>query len=134
MEIVLQTNKENPSLVFQNVTRFRDSSGYAVDLSIASGAFSAIYPFYFEEYPLTEFISSLSAMDETLSGKATLKPMWEKQFIEFIAGNSGHVTVRGELLEHGAFTQKLAFGFKTDQTCLGPFIRALKSMQTMDPE
>lgn len=132
MDLVLQTNTDNPSLALLGAERFSDGSGYAATLSVSSGAYSVKYPFFFEEHPLNEFIASLSEMQRTLSGVARLKPMWEPQFIEFRATTLGHVLVRGELPGHSQHHQSLVFAFETDQTCLAPFIGALKSLQSSE--
>ena len=130
MDLVLQTNTDNPSLALLGAKRFSDGSGYAAVLYVSSGAYSVKYHLFFEEHPLKEFIASLSEMQRTLSGVARLKPMWEPQFIEFKATSLGHLLVRGSLPEHSQYQQSLVFEFPTDQTCLAPFISALKSLQS----
>ena len=134
MDVILQTNTENPRLALLEVKRFRDDSGYSSTLSVLSGGYSATYRFSFEEYSLSEFIASLSKIQELLTGVARLKPMWEPQYIELEASTLGHILVRGELPEHSARRQKLVFEFVTDQTCLMPLISALKSMQALTPD
>ena len=61
-------------------------------------------------------------MDQTLSGSATLRPMWESPFIRLALDHRGHIAVSGEL---GDADQHLRFTFDTDQTCLRPLISDL---------
>jgi hypothetical protein len=59
-------------------------------------------------------------------GSGSAEPMWEEQFLEFDGVGSGRVRVSGDLIEHSEWQQRVQFAFGTDQTCLRPFILALK--------
>lgn len=120
MDIVLAMKSEDAFLIFRNCNKFRDGSGYQVSLSMRSGGFRLETEFFFEEFSLHQFVAGLTEMDKTLTGKATLKPMWENDFVEFAMDKLGHVTITGEFTEYGSLEQKLSFGFETDQTCLAP--------------
>jgi len=132
MDIALATHTDNQTLVFRNVGRFSDGSGYRAELLVRSRGFCVEFPFYFEVEPLRGFIEQLEQMDQTLKGKAVLKPMYEDHFIEVELSSAGHVTVRGQVIEYSEMPQSLKFEFNTDQTCLAPLIRELKKWQQID--
>jgi hypothetical protein len=128
VDIVLQTNSENPSFTFRGLKRFEDGSGYSAKLVIRSGWVAAEYDFFFGTDALHGFLHDLEQIDQTLAGVARLKPAYEAQFIELRGDGSGHVTIHGDLIEHGAMEQRLQFTFATDQTCMRPFIGALRQI------
>jgi hypothetical protein len=128
MDITLANSSEDARLVFQNCHKFDDGSGYCVDLRMRSGDFQLGTTFYFEDWPLKQFIEGLMKMNETLTGKATLKPMWEDDYIELAATTLGHIEIVGEFAQYGSFEQRLKFGLETDQTCLQPLISGLKRL------
>ena len=125
MDIVLQTNTDNPSLAFRDLERFDDDSGYGTTLVIHSGWISVEYKFVFETLPLQMFLKNLEQIDRTLIGTARLKPTYEEQFVEFEGNGRGHILVHGELADHSG-GQRVRFGFGADQTCLRPFIVAFQ--------
>jgi len=126
MDIILQTNTDNPFLALRAVERFQDGSGYSSQIVVRSDWIAVNYKFYFEEQALKTFIDGLEQLDRTLAGQARLKPMWEEQFLEFDGVGSGRVKVSGDLIEHSEWQQRVQFAFGTDQTCLRPFILSLK--------
>ena len=132
MDIALATNTDNPTLQFRNVGRFSDGSGYSAELIVRSRGFSVELPFYFEVEPLQKFINNLEGMGRSLKGKAILKPMYEDHFIEFEMGSSGHVIVRGQMIEYSEMSQSLKFEFQTDQTCLAPLVQDLQKWQQIN--
>ena len=127
MNILFRTNTSNPYLELRDVKRYKDGSGYSSYLIVRSGAFSVDKPFYFEEYVLDQFLDQLIEMNRTLSGKATLKPFYEPEYIALEMLNRGHVLVTGEFFGFDLAEQHLKFGFETDQTCLEALIADLKS-------
>lgn len=71
-------------------------------------------------------------MDRTPSGSAALKHRYEEHFIKLELDRTGHVGVRGELMDFSsALFQKLVFAFETDQTCLAPLIKDFKQWRGM---
>lgn len=126
MDIVVAQTSEECFLIFRSCNKFDDSSGYRVDLWMRSGGFQLETAFYFEEWSLRQFINSLTDMDRTLTGRATLKPMWETDYVELAMTSLGHVGVTGEFIHAREFDQRIKFGFETDQTCLAPLRDKLK--------
>jgi hypothetical protein len=126
VDIVLPTNTDNPSLAFRGMKRFDDGSGYSARLAVRSGWVSAEYDFFFEAPSLVGFLRDLERIDQTLTGIARLQPAYEAQFVEFRGDGRGRVTIHGDLIEHGAMEQRVQFAFMTDQTCMRPFIGALR--------
>jgi hypothetical protein len=120
MDTALTTNAPGASLTFRGITRYPGETGYSVVLAIESTPFAASLPFSFEPHPLEVFLRELRRLNKTLHGSATLKPMWEPDFVRFEGNGRGHIIVAGEL---GYSEQHLRFGFETDQTCLTPLIR-----------
>jgi len=128
MNIHLLTNSESSSLSFHDCKKFGDASGYEVRLVVKSGGFGLDLDFYFEEWSLQQFILGVAKMEETLKGRADLKPMWEPGHMELELDDLGHVTVSGEFVEYSPGHQQMRFEFMTDQTCLTPLLRDLKSL------
>ena len=126
MDIVLPTQDEN-YLAFRNVERYSDLSGFGAHLVVRTHGFSASLPFTVESEPFVAFVESLEEMDRSLTGTARLKAVFEDPYIELALDHTGKVRVSGDLVAHGALTQRLQFEFLTDQTLLAPFTRDLRS-------
>ena len=122
---MLSSSFTSEFLAFRAVERFKDDSGYRLDVELQAGPFSASYPFFVESYPVKQFLASLGALQESLSGEALLKPEYEPQFILIRAGAGGHMVVSGGLFVHSDQPQSLKFQFRTDQTCVGLFLQQL---------
>jgi len=131
MDIQLCTNQPHKTLRLGNVERYADGSGYRAVLEVRSRGFEVTAPFYFEPEPLSRFLDDLVTMDRSLTGSATLKPLFEDPFIELTLTRRGSVVVRGEMFEHSEHSQHLKFEFETDQTVLKPLIDALRACQVM---
>ena len=131
MDIALSSNSPIAALELREIQRYADGSGFATLLVVRSGGFAAALPFYFEPPCLTEFVHALKGMDRSLSGSATLKPMWEPQFVTMELDHRGHVRVFGELVESKEHEQRLQFSFETDQTCLRQFAADLEACQSL---
>jgi hypothetical protein len=126
MDIELQTNTEDPKLVFLNIEKYEDQSGFGAIIYVVSNGFSAKVFSAFEQWPMSEFISQLQACNKSLFGSATLKSQWDNWFITFTVKNSGQVVVNGMLYQS---EQELKFEFTTDQTCLNSLIKDFKSWE-----
>jgi len=124
MDTHLATNMPGASLSFRALTRFSDDSGYATVLAVESEPFAGSIPFSFQPHSLKVFLGELRTLNETLRGTATLKPIWERQFVCLRSDGRGHVIVAGELEFED---QQLRFAFETDQTCLAPLIRDVEA-------
>ena len=127
MDVVLQTHTINPLLALRDITRFGDNSGYVAKLEVRSGGFMLDRPFYFDEAGLIAFLTSIDSMDRSLAGSAELRTPHEDDFIHLELSPRGTLYVTGESREYSELTQRLCFGFTTDQTALGPFVRDLKT-------
>jgi hypothetical protein len=99
MDIILQTNTDNPFLALRAVERFQDGPGFSSQMVVRSDWIAVTYKFYFEESALRSFIVGLEQLDRTLAGQARLKPMWELQSLEFDGIGSGRIKVSGDLIE-----------------------------------
>jgi hypothetical protein len=131
MDIVLQTNTEDPTLVLENVQRYADASGFGCELLVRSHGFSARASFGFERDVFDIFRSAVEEMDRSLKGSARLQPRYEPGFVELTMGSAGSVFVRGEVVRAAEFSQLLRFEFRTDQTCLRPFVRDLDAWENL---
>lgn len=77
---------------------------------------------------IAEFALQLKDLYETLTGEARLEePYSVHNYIEFIAGTGGHISVTGRLNNKSAFrqTQELYFENEIDQTYLRGFVNRL---------
>jgi hypothetical protein len=132
MDIRLETGTDNPSLGFLNVKVL--GGDFQAELHVKAGPFIAKSTFYCDKSALNQFVIGLREMETTLKGSATLKPILEPGIITMELDNLGHLDVRGEIEEFGngknLQPQKLIFGFRTDQTCLGDFERSLSQLLT----
>ena len=130
MDVVLVTNAPE-KLVLSSIRRFNDESGFVCRLGVDSRGFSVARNFYFDRAGLETFLAGLSEMDRVLSGRAELRTPYEDDRITFEALRTGAIVVAGEIHDHSEFAQHLAFSFRTDQTCLKPFLRQLAEVLSM---
>ena len=126
MDIILPTYSDD-YLGFHNVERYSDRSGFGGRLEVRTHGFRAELSFFVEPEPFVAFIEALEHMDQTLVGKARLKPIFEHPYIDLELDHTGKVRVSGDLVAYGPSTQRLQFEFLTDQTAIGPFARDLRS-------
>lgn len=122
-KIELQTNDDTIVLRMTNIKKCDDGSGYRCDLFIRSGDFSCQRPFHFDDSSFPDAIEALRFKNTGAAGEAIMKGQWESDFVHFKSNELGHVFVTGELFEYSDLTQSMRFGFRTDQTVLGPLIR-----------
>ena len=109
------------------VQRFADASGFVGRISLRSGAFALHgHKFYFDE--LGVFLAEVRRLYDTLSGRAELRAAWERNHLALAVTPLGHVSVSGHFEFFDGESQRLEFGFATDQTFLPPFIQSLASV------
>src|SRR5262249_10163461 len=134
MNIRLFTHTVNSLLEFRDVAHSPggEEAYYSARLFVQAGNFSGNLNVAYERDCFDAFIRALEDMDRTLRGSATLKPLYEHDFVTLELDSTGHIDVRGELPDYseGRFLQ-LVFQFETDQTSLAPFIKDLKIWRDM---
>ena len=81
----------------------------------------------FHPAQLEAFVTAIARMDRTLRGTARLTSGFEDHYVELEVDHMGGVWVSGELFEYAQQSQHLRFGFRTDQTCLGPLADDLQA-------
>ncbi|MGD9629100.1 MAG: hypothetical protein AB7V18_07635 [Pyrinomonadaceae bacterium] len=128
MDIIFPTDSEQTKLELRNCNKFEDGSGYSVDLIVLSEGFGLEIEFFFEQWPLNQFIGSLTEMESSLRGEAVLKPMWEDDYIKLEMLELGHLLVQGGFTQHSPHFQQLSFAFGSDQSALGPFLIDLRKL------
>jgi hypothetical protein len=128
MDVILQTNDRDKHLAFRNLERYSDSSGVCARVSARAGAFAGEQLVCTSPERFEAFVAALARMDRDLSGSARFQSDYEEHYVQLSLDASGHVEVTGEVVEYGPRTQRLVFGFETDQTCLRPLIRDLQSV------
>ncbi|AZQ84603.1 hypothetical protein EKO29_11610 [Colwellia sp. Arc7-635] len=121
--VKLLTNEDDKIFQLTNFELFEKGS-FKCDICISSGGFGYKGTLFFDNG--VEFIEKLTSMDEKLSGHAELKEDYYDHGIKFSMTDCGHVIVSGSIEKHSDYSQCLNFEFKTDQTCLEPFISDLK--------
>jgi hypothetical protein len=131
MDIILPTNYSDHGLSLLCVKRFADGSGYCAQLAVHSYGFRGEQQFCLEVEPFREFVEALQAMNRTLAGKARLQARYEPEHVELELSRTGSVWVRGELRAFIDEPQSLKLAFRTDQTCLGPFVAQLQKCLDM---
>lgn len=120
--IELRTNDDAAVFRMTDIEKFGDGSGYRCNLFVRSGDFSCHRPFYFDDSHFPDAIEALRRMSTGAAGEATIRDRWENDFVCFTSNELGHIFVTGELFEHSDLPQSLRFGFRTDQTVIGPLI------------
>lgn len=103
-------------------------SNTILTISVNSDGFCANTDMDIDIKEFVAFVDALSSLYITLNGVAIIQePYGERQFVEFCADRSGHISIRGELSSNGrnGFVQKLTFKNCIDQTYLLDFIKKL---------
>lgn len=117
----------NHFLRISEVERFPDDSGFVGRISLRSGAFALHeHKFYFDG--LGSFLVEVRHLYDSLSGRAELRTAWEPNHLALTATLRGHVSVSGHFGFFDGESQRLEFGFTTDQTFLPPFIQSLENV------
>jgi hypothetical protein len=119
VNVELQTNNSSFTLALRHVT-YEAEGGYNCVLEVRSGAFTGAQQFWFTTVALQDFCAALDQMDVALTGEASLHEEYEEPGFTLRMGSTGQVSVTGELVIYGEHTNRLQFGFVTDQTCLHP--------------
>src|SRR4051812_1011675 len=109
------------------VQRFADGSGFMGRISLRSGSFALHgHRFYFDG--LERFVGEVRHVYDTLSGRAELRAEYERNHLALVATPLGHVSVSGHFEFFDGESQRLEFGFSTDQTFLPPLIHSLNAV------
>jgi hypothetical protein len=128
VSIILQTGLESDHLEFRDSSLMADGQNFSTFLVVRSGGFRLERAFWFEPFCLERFISDLSSMDESLAGRAVLRPDSEPDHVTLEMLPGGSVRVTGEISDRDDPVNALTFGFLTDQSCLKPFIADLRKL------
>jgi hypothetical protein len=126
-DIALATGEAERSVVFHDC-RSHGPRHFRCLLWVRVINFAAGIDFVFGRYELEPFIRDLELLNQSLKGRAKFKPDCEDSSIQLEGDGLGHIKVSGTLIQGGPDTQRLEFEFRTDQTCLAPFIRDLKTL------
>ncbi|HKJ32815.1 MAG TPA: hypothetical protein VKA34_13355 [Balneolales bacterium] len=121
----LHTNSQDQFLELSGFELFEKGS-FSCKLKIRSRGFGIEKTEYFDN--ISDFIDQIETMNTTLTGQAIIRENYHDHYIKFEITKTGHVIVSGHLFEYSQHKQELLFEFKTDQTCLEPFIQDLKQV------
>jgi len=110
-------------LELQGLHLLKNGTDYQCLLVVRSDGFQLERLFWFEPFCLQSFLNALIQIDSRLTGVARLQPLHEDDYIQFQATQHGHVVVSGEVRSD---PQYLRFEFETDQSCVRPFVTALR--------
>ena len=100
----------------------------SLNIKVFSYGFSADSVMDVDIRGLAGFAISLNRLYETLKGSAKLEAPYDvHSYIEFIACNGGHIKVKGNIHNGGAYGYKheLVFENELDQTYLKSFVKDL---------
>ena len=129
--IELQTH--DPGATFALDATFYVQQYYTFQMSAISGSFRGSAHFCVATWDIRKFIASLQSMLSTLSGTATLTDSDSDALVEMTVNEMGHVMVRGRVGgTHEEHT--MTFEFRTDQTCIEPFISELDCLLKTPPD
>jgi len=121
--VILKTNDEDKCLVFSQFEVF-GGGVFKCRVNLKSRSFGYDGCAYFDNGRI--FIEALESMSVNLKGSAELKEDYNDHVLKFEVTNLGHVIVSGMFVEYSDHSQNMTFEFKTDQTCLLPFVQDLK--------
>ena len=120
--VELKTNDETKSLVFSNIKFFANS--LKCHVSINSRGFGYNGSVAFDN--VTKFFTDLEAMSHLSVGSAELSEDYADHYIKLELNTFGHVILSANFDEYSEHSQHLIINFKTDQTCLKPFLDDLR--------
>ena len=123
--VVLQTNDEDKLLQLSGFELF-GKGAFKCKVTLNSRGFAYTGNAYFDNG--ASFIGSLEKAATDLHGSAELKEDYNDHFIKLEINSIGHVIVSGTFVEYSDHSQNMSFEFKTDQTCLIPFINSFKKV------
>lgn len=126
MDIIFQTQTDDPALSLRTVTPFDDGSGFSSSLVVRSGWISATHQFDF--HGAEPFLGQLKRLHDTLSGEAVLQTRWEAHYLKLTGNGRGEIEVEGRLFQYDPPGQEVLFRFLTDQTCLPRLISDFEAL------
>ena len=97
-----------------------------VELSV--NAFQGNITPCFEVADFEQFLSELTALNETLQGRADLSPREQQFVLALVIDPTGHILVTGEAWSRTTYENKLQFEFVLDQTFLSKPMDQLQSI------
>ena len=95
-------------------------------IRIISGAFSGYADCEYDIKEFSKFINQLEEVYFFKRSEATLSDICYGSEVLFCSDRLGHLEISGTIFGEAAI-QSLTFSFVADQTCLGDFIRTLKT-------
>jgi hypothetical protein len=81
-----------------------------------------------QTWDLSAFLKELIALNQTLTGTATINPIEDQLSLSVECDKQGHVTVSGYLLDTSMYRYRLTFTFEIDQTFLTQTIQDLREV------
>jgi hypothetical protein len=115
------------------VGQFYDDNWLPVTVSVTVGRFVGQFSAEFMSDDFSRFLSQLSKLYETLSGKAEFNTLERQLFLVLEGDGKGHVVVRGEAMDRVGTGNQLLFDLELDQTQLAQTIRELKDVVAAYP-
>ena len=123
--IELQTNDSTKVLLF--ATRYLVQINFTFALTAKSGDFSGTSHFCVRADEIEAFCNSLLKMYASLSGSARLSDNDSDGYVNLEMQESGHLKVSGQV--GGSHEDHfMTFEFRTDQTCIPPFVSDFKAL------
>ncbi|MEM9291918.1 MAG: hypothetical protein AAGD01_09575 [Acidobacteriota bacterium] len=123
--IELKTHDAERQVILEGVELFNASSGRAT-LVVHSSGLQCRRDFAFDN--LEEFLASLQRIEAGIQDEAVLGENYSDEHLTLRLLSLGHIEVTGQIIDHGDVLQTLSFGFRTDQTILGPLTQALEAI------
>jgi hypothetical protein len=116
-----------------DIERFDDGSGYCAQIRIGSGEYACLGRlFYFDD--LKKFLGDLKEIYRVIGGVAELRTRYEKEYLRFDMGPSGHLNITGMLMDYGGLERVFQFGFVADQSYLPPFLKGIEeAIKVLEP-
>jgi hypothetical protein len=110
-----------------------DDNWLRAEIQVVAGGFRGKATAAFITSELSEFLSELRPLFETLEGKAEFSTIEEQLKLQLVGDGKGHIELTGEIADQPGIGNRLLFTFEFDQSQLGASIRELELVTSQFP-
>ncbi len=116
------------------VGEYYDDNWLTVEIRVRAGGFRGKASATILTGELTEFLSELRPLYQTLSGAAVFTTMEGQLSLQLVGDAKGHIELRGEVADQPGIGNRLHFTLPFDQSQLGTSINELERVTLQFPE
>jgi len=115
------------------VGEYYDDNWLAVEIRVQAGGFRGKVSATIITHELTNFLSELGPLHQTLSGTAEFATMEEQLSLGLVGDGQGHIELRGNVADQPGIGNRLDFTLHFDQSQLGASISELERVAIQFP-